>query len=491
VNEFATSALLLVVFGVLLVTSVVSSRWVERAGMPVALLFLGLGMLAGEEGLGGLVFEDYRFAFRAGTVALVLILLDGGLNTSYASVRASLAPSVVLATVGVVATAAVMALAGVWLGLGLPEAVLLGVVVSSTDAATVFAVLRGSRVQLEKRVARTLELESGLNDPMAVILTVGVTEWMLGNAPDAWQMAWQVPLQLAVGAALGWAIGVGGRWILRSIRVSAGGLFPVATMGLALLAFGLATVCQGSGFLAVYVAALVIGNGAIPYRASLLRIHDALAWLSQVAMFLMLGLLVFPSRLADVAWTSIAMALVLAFVARPLAVALCLAPFRYPWRETAYVGWVGLRGAVPIVLATYPIIAGVPSGAKVFDIVFFVVVVNALVPGSTIKRVTRALGLETPSKPPPAAVLEIASTQILDGELVSYQIDPSLVVCDVAIRDIPFPEGASVALVVRGTSLVAAKGGTVLQAGDHVYVFVRAQDLPLMALLFGQAEGGL
>jgi cell volume regulation protein A len=490
VNEFTTSAVLLVVCGLLLVTSVVSTRGALRTGVPVALLFLGLGMLAGEDGVLGIEFADYGLAFKVGTLALVLILLDGGLNTSFASVRASLAPSIVLATVGVVATAAVVALGGVALGLPLVQAVLLGAIVSSTDAATVFAVLRGSRVQLEKRVARTLELESGLNDPMAVILVVAASEWALGGAADPWALAWQVPAQLVLGAAFGVAFGLGGRWLLQRLRASAGGLYVVATMGIALLAFGVATLAGGSGFLAVYVAAMFIGNGRIPYRASLLRIHDALAWLSQVTMFLVLGLLATPHRILDSLGTSVAIALGLAIVARPLAVALCLVPFRYPWRETVYISWVGLRGAVPVVLATFPVLAGVPDAEQVFDIVMVVVAVNALIPGATIKRVTRLLGQQSDARPPPAAVLEIASTRMLDGEIVSYHIDSNVIVCDSPVSQIPFPDGASILLIVRGEKLHAARGSTVLQDGDHVYVFARDRDLAALSLLFGQPETG-
>jgi cell volume regulation protein A len=487
-TEFNFTAVLFAVFGVLLVTSVALSRGLERAGVPVALLFLLLGMLGGSEGIGGIWFDDHQLAFRVGTLALVLILFDGGLNTKVAAIRRSIRPAIVLATVGVLLTAGLVALAGRLVGLTWPESMLLGAIVSSTDAATVFAVLRGSRLALQKRVGTTLELESGLNDPMAVLLTIGVTSALAGGDGLGIELLWQVPLQLVVGAAVGGVMGFVGQGLLTRLKVTAGGLFPVATLGLAMLAFGAATAAQGSGFLAVYVAAVVIGNSEIPYRASLARIHDAIAWLSQVAMFVMLGLLVFPSRLVPVAGAGLAVALLLAFVARPLAVFLCLLPFRYPWRETTYIGWVGLRGAVPIVLATYPVLAGVEGATKVFDVVFFVVVVNALVPGATVRHATRLLKLEDPSKPPPAAVLEVASTTMLRGELMSFRIGDDLVVCDAAISDVPFPDGASIALVVRGDELLAARGSTVLREGDHVYVFCRRGDRGLISLLFGRPE---
>jgi len=246
---------------------------------------------------------------------------------------------------------------------------------------------------------------------------------------------------------------------------------------------------HGSGFLAVYVAALVLGNGVLPYRAGLLRVHDALAWLSQIAMFLMLGLLVFPSRLVDVGWAGLALALFLAVVARPLVVALCVTPFGFTARDTAYVGWVGLRGAVPIILATFPVLAGAPGAQRIFDVVFFIVVVNALVPGATVPWVTRRLGLEPREPPRPPAVIEIESRLPLTGELLSFYVDAALAVTGVPLAELPFPEGSAATLIVRGRELIAPKGQTALQAGDHVYVFARPEDLPFIQLMFGRPEG--
>jgi len=263
----------------------------------------------------------------------------------------------------------------------------------------------------------------------------------------------------------------------------------VLTLALALLAFSVPTLLYGSGFLAVYVAGVVLGNGALPYRAGLLRVHDSLAWLSQVAMFLVLGLLAFPSRLAQVGWVGLALALFLAVVARPLVVALCLFPFGYTRRDTIYVGWVGLRGAVPIILAIFPVLAGAPGAQRIFDVVFFIVVVNALVPGATVPWVTRRLGLESSDPPRPQAVLEIESRQQLTGELLSFYVDESLAVTGVPLSDLPFPESAAVTLLVRGDALIAPKGDTALQPGDHVYVFARPEDRPFILLLFGRPEG--
>lgn len=486
--EPTSTALVLASLGVLLLASVLLSRASERFGVPVALIFLAIGIAAGSEGLGGIAFDDPGLAFRAGTAALVVILFDGGLNTSAASLREGIRPAALLATVGVVATAAVVGLGARVCGFGWTEAMLLGAIVSSTDAAAVFSILRGSGLHLKRRVATTLELESGLNDPMAVILTAALTAVLATGRPLGASLLLGIPVALAVGAAAGLLVGAVGRRLLARLRLPAGGLYPVLTLALALLAFGLPTLVAGSGFLAVYVAALVLGNGPLPYRAGVLRVHDALAWFAQIAMFLLLGLLVFPSRLWAVAPTGLALGLFLAFVARPLVVLACLAPFRYPMRETLYVGWIGLRGAVPIILATFPILSGAPGAARIFDVVFFIVVVNALVPGGTVRWATRALGLEARVPPAPQAVLEITSMQPLQGELLSFYIEPASAVSGSTIAELPVPEGAAVTLIVRGKELIAPRGATVIKPGDHVYVFCRPEDRALVYLLFGRPE---
>ena len=487
--EPLATAIVLAVFGTLLVTSVIFSRATERLPVPVALVFLVMGMLAGSEGIGGIPFENYALSYRLGTVALVLILFDGGLNTPASAVRRVAAPAGILATLGVVGTGALMAVGAHALGLPWSAAMLLGAVVSSTDAASVFAVLRGSGIHLQRRVGATLEVESGANDPMAVILMTLVTESLLDpGSTVGWHIALTIVTQLAVGGALGAAIGYGARLMLARTRLAAAGLYAVLLFGVACLAFALPTLVFGSGFLAVYVAGIILGNGQLPYKTGLLRVHDALAWLSQVTMFLVLGLLVFPSRLLEVASMGLMLAAFLAIVARPVVVWLCLLPFRYPAREVAYIAWVGLRGAVPIVLATFPVLAGAPGASRVFDIVFFVVVVNTLIPGATVSWMARRLALESSDPPAPQAVLEIESMQPLNGELLSFYIDEALSVCGVQLTDIPFPDGTSVTLIVRGRELIAPKGNTVLSPGDHVYIFARTEERSLIQLMFGRPE---
>ena len=489
-TEPLSTALFLTTFGVLLALSIIFSRAAERFAVPVALVFLIVGMLAGSEGIGGIAFEDYGVAFRLGTVALILILFDGGLHTPAEAVREAVKPASVLATIGVLATTGLVAAAAHGLGFSWKEALVLGAVVSSTDAAAVFSVLRGSGLQLKRRVGVTLEVESGINDPVAVMLTTVLTAQLVGHAPSP---LWRLPLaaltEMVVGGALGAAFGYGGRALLRKVKLPGGGLYPALTLAIGFLAFGVPTLVHGSGFLAVYVAALILGNGPLPYRAGLMRVHHALAWLGQVVMFLVLGLLVFPSRLLDVAGVGLLLAIFLAVAARPVIVAACLAPFGFRAREIVYIGWVGLRGAVPIILATIPVISGAPGALRVFDVVFFIVVVNAIVPGATVGWVTRKLGLEARDSPSPPAVLEIESMQPLNGELMSFYIDEALAVAGVSLADLPFPDGASVAMIVRGAEVIPPKGSTTIAVGDHVYVFARTEDRPVIHLMFGRAEG--
>jgi cell volume regulation protein A len=487
-EPFAT-ALLLATCGALLAVSVVFSRASLRFGVPIALIFLLVGMLAGSEGVGGIPFDDYQFAFRMGSLALALILFDGGLNTPLEALRSSWAPAGVLATAGVGLTALLVAVPAHLWGLDWPVALLVGAVVSSTDAAAVFAVLRGSGLQLKRRVGVTLEVESGINDPMAVILTTALTRNLVHTGEiTGLTVGLEIAGQLVMGVVVGAGAGYGGRALLRRLVLQTGGLYPALTLAIALLAFGTATLVNGSGFLAVYLAGLILGNGPLPYRTGLLRVHDALAWLSQIGMFLLLGLLVFPTELPDVASLGLGVALLLAVVIRPLVVALCLAPFHYPRHETLFIGWVGLRGAVPIILATYPVLMGAPGGNQLFHLVFFIVVVNAVVPGATVAWVTRRLGLQTAEPPAPQAVLAIESRLPLRGELMSFYIDEAVAVTGVPLEELDFPEGASVALIVRGDLLVPPKGNTVLRPGDHAYVIAQQEDRAFIQLMFGRME---
>jgi cell volume regulation protein A len=487
-SEPAGTAVLLLPLGLLIGFSVLFSRQIDRLGIPVVLLFLALGMLGGSEGIGRIVFDDYGFAVRVGTIYLVLILFDGGMTTSYLSVRRVALPAGLLATAGVVLTALLLAFFGHWLGLSWTEALLLGAVVSSTDAAAVLAVLRGGRLSLRPRVGDLLEVESCVNDPMAVILTVAMIEVSLSPEATPWTLLLNVPVQLVLGVVAGWLLGLVGRRMIARFPPSTVGLYPAHTLALAFFSFGAATLLGGSGFLSVYVTGLVLGNAPLPYQSGLARVHEALAWLSQVALFLMFGLLVFPSRLLPIAEIGLMLGLLLALVARPLAVWLCLLPFGYSAREVIYIGLIGLRGAVPIMLGAFPALAGVPGADRVFNIVFFIVVLSAVFPGAAIRWLSRRLRVAVPEQPRPSAVLELNSPHRLEREIASYFVDPAVAVCGATLAEIELPGDAAVMLIVRGKDLVAARGPTMLLPGDHVYLFFRPEDRRYIELLFGSPE---
>ena len=486
-GEPFSTALLLATGGFLLAASVLFSGATRRLGLPVGLVFVAIGMAAGREGFG-IAFDDYAFAWRLGSVALALILFDGGLNTPLDSFRVALAPAGVLATAGVVATAGLVGAFARLLGLPWEQALLLGAIVSSTDAAAVFSILRSSGIQLKKRVGATLELESGLNDPMAMILTEALTAQVVTGKPLGWGTALDVVVKLAVGLAAGFAIGRAGRWVLGRVRLPVGGLYPVLTAAVALLAFGVPELLHGSGFLSVYVAAVIIGNGPIPFKGGVLHAHDAGAWFLQVCMFLVLGLLCTPSSLVASGVAGLALGIFLVVV-RPVVVVPLLSLFGFRWREKLYVGWVGLRGAVPIILAIVPVLSRAPGAQTIWNAVFFIVLVNVTVLGLTAGRSARRLEMQSTRPAPPHGLIEISSSRPLDAEIQAFFVDPASDVAGLSLADLPpFPAGSSVLMVLRGDELLAGRGSTVLTPGDHVYVLTRREDADFVHLIFGDSE---
>jgi cell volume regulation protein A len=383
------------ILGVLLTLTVLAGSLSSRFGLPAILGFLALGMIAGSDGPGGLAFADHFLAQGIGIACLVFILFSGGLDTKWRQVRGVALPALLLATVGVIVSAAIVAAAAVLLLDFAPyQGFLLGSVVASTDAAAVFAMLRSHSIPLEGRVQGLIELESGTNDPTAVFL-VGATI-LLMMVPGT-SMGGFVPdfaRQMVLGGAVGVGIGLAFPLLLRRAPLRVGGLALVVSLAAALLSFGLAGVLGGNGFLAAYVAGIVAGSRSFPAKHTISMFQDGVAWLAQVVMFLTLGLLVFPSQLPGVIVPGLAVTAVLMLVARPAAVFLCLAPFRsFGWGDKLFISWAGLRGAVPIVLATFPIVAGVPGAQQIFDIVFFVVLVSSLIQGPTLGWLARRLGL--------------------------------------------------------------------------------------------------
>ncbi|MFC4727260.1 potassium/proton antiporter [Coralloluteibacterium thermophilus] len=382
--------------GLLLVLTVLAGSLSSRFGLPALLGFMALGMLAGSDGPGGIRFNDYMLAQTLGVLCLVFILFSGGLDTQWRAVRRMALPAVVLATAGVMLSAGVVALAAMWLLDFSPlQGFLLGSVIASTDAAAVFAVLRHSGLSLRDDVRSLIELESGSNDPMAIFLVGAALLLMSVAGASPLSLVPDFLLQMSVGAVVGFGVGAGLPLLLRRVHLNVGGLSLVISIAAAMLAYGVAGVLGGNGFLACYIAGIVAGTREFPQKRTISLFQDGLAWLAQVVMFLALGLLVYPAQLPDVTVPGLAVTAALMLVARPLSVFLCLAPFRgFDWRAKLFVSWAGLRGAVPIVLATFPIVAGIEGAQAIFNIVFFVVLVSSVIQGPTLGWLARRLGLD-------------------------------------------------------------------------------------------------
>jgi cell volume regulation protein A len=451
----------------LLTAGVLAAALGTRLRVPGALLFIGIGMVIGDDGLGWVSLTDPVLVQSLGVAALVIILFEGGLTTDVQQLRRAAAPGLVLATVGVVVTTGITAAGAVWL-LDMPARVawLVGAIVASTDAAAVFDLLR--RAPLPERLASVLKVESGVNDPVAVLLTVGLLSvWQ--TAPTAY--AWLVfgALQLIGGAAVGAAVGWIGSYVLRRVRLDAGGLYPVLGLALAGIAYGTSAAVGGSGFLATFVTGVVLASEVPRRRWALRSFHMALANGVEIGLFLLLGLLVFPSQLPGVALTALGVVALLALVARPLACAVSLAPMGFSMHGIAAVSWLGMRGAVPIVLATFALSAGISDASTIFDVVFFIVLTSLLVQGTTAVGVIRLLGLHAERSPRDviAEVLPIERTAIDMVEVVVHE-DSALV--GQVLREATAPESALVTAIVRGNQIVLPRGDTRIQPGDLLVV---------------------
>jgi cell volume regulation protein A len=437
-------------------------------------LFLGLGMLVGSDGIGWIHFDDFKLAEAVGVVALALILFEGGLAAGWGEIRPVLRPAAGLALVGTVVTAAVTGLFASWLfGFSTIEGLLLGSIVASTDGAAVFSLLRGAG--LRRRLERTLEGEAGMNDPIAVLLVLGFIEWELNPGYGVPDMALLFAQQLGIGIVAGLAVGLFGRWAFQRVRLSSPGLYPVATLAIAALAFGAAAALHGSGFLAVYLAGLALGTGEIPAKRTITAFHEGLAWVAQLGMFLTLGLLVFPSELGEVAGKGTLLALIVVFLARPLAVLLSTLGSGFDIRGKALLGWAGLRGAVPVVLATFPVLDGVPRSDEFFNIVFFAVLLSTLLQGTTIEPVARWLGVtsDEPSRVP--SLIEVGTVRELGADVVEHVVRAGDAAVGARLRDLGLPRDALVSLIVRGDEALLPRGSTRLETGDRMLVLVRRE----------------
>jgi cell volume regulation protein A len=473
-----TDGEMILVAGALLAAGIAASLLAASIRLPGLLLFLALGMVLGSDVTSWIDFgkseSDYELARSIGIVALAVILFEGGLTAGFEEIRPVLRPAISLALVGTFITAGVTGIAAIWLfDLTTLEGLLLGSIVASTDGAAIFSLLRGST--LRRPVARTLEGEAGLNDPVAVLLVIGFVDWILEDGYGVGDMALLFLMELGIGLAIGLLVG----WLavqgLRRTRLDSAGLYPVATLATGAIAFGAADALHGSGFLAVYLAGLALGSARIPAKRTVTVFHQGLAWVAQIAMFLALGLLVFPGELGDVALEGTALALVLVLVARPIAAFVSTAFDRFSTADRIVLGWAGLRGAVPVVLATFPVIDQVEQSETFFNIVFFAVVISTLLQGTTFEPLAKRLGATTSEPALPRPLAETGTIRRLGAEIVEYPVGPGAAIAGHRVRELGLPRDALLSVIVRGEEAVLPRGSTRIESGDRLHVVVRTE----------------
>jgi potassium/hydrogen antiporter len=470
----AHDADLILIAGALLAAGILGALLAERLRIPGLLIFLGLGMLAGSEGIGGIHFNEPGLARTLGTIALVLIIFEGGLTAGWAEIRPVLGTAASLATLGTALTALIAGLAAKLIfGLSTLEGMLVGSAVAATDSAAIFAVLR--RSTLEKRLARSLEGESGMNDPVALLLVIGFIEWIQQPGYGIENMLGLLALKLLIGIAIGYAFGRLAVAALGAVRLPTDGIYPVATVAIAALAYGVAEVAHGSGLLAVYLTALALGSGNIPARRTVVSFHEGLGWVAQISLFILLGLLVFPSSLPGVALKGLALSAVLIGLARPVAAFLATAFASLDLRERLMLGWAGLRGATPIWLATFPVVAGIGSGREEFAIVFFVVVTSTLIQGASFEPLAKRLGLTTDEPALPRRLLESGRIRRMGGDVIAYRLPPGAAAAGHRVRELELPREALVNVIVRDGHAIPPRGSTEIRAGDELHILVRSE----------------
>lgn len=471
-----TVTVALAVGALVVLVAAVALRLADRVGLPSLLLYLALGLGLGESGLG-VNFDDYALTQTLGVAALVVILAEGGLTTRWGDVRRAIGPGLALATVGVAVSVGITAAITVGLlGFGWGFALLLGAVISSTDAAAVFATLR--RLPLPRRMAAALEAESGLNDAPVILLVVALAQSLTGGAPRPWWVTGlEIAAELVGGAVVGLAIGAAGVLLLRRVALPLSGFYPLATLALCVLAFSSAAIAHTSGFVAVYLCGLVLGNATLPHRAASIGFAEGMASLAQIGLFVLLGLLASPPRLVDAIGPAVLIGGALLLVARPLSVVASLVWFRMPWSQQLFIAWSGLRGAVPIVLATFPLTAHVPGAPVIFDTVFVLVVIFTLVQGWSLPWVARRLGIATPLTPRDVAV-ESAPLEELDADLVQMTVPARSRLHGVYVPELRLPEDAAVVLIVREGRSFVPDDTTRLVRGDQVLLVAARRSRP-------------
>ncbi|HEM6840636.1 TPA: potassium/proton antiporter [Providencia stuartii] len=478
---------LILLTSILILLGIFSSKLSARLGLPMLVMFLFIGMLAGEDGIGQIAFNNVNVSYAVGSLALALILFDGGLQTSVKSIRLVWKPAFTLATFGVLITAGITGLAAAYiLGIPLLEGLLLGAIVGSTDAAAVFSLLRNAGIYLNERLQSTLEIESATNDPMAIFLTVGLLQLLMNQSASGSELLLLFVSQMGIGTLVGLSVGWISIKIINKIKLLATGVYPVLVAACGLLSFGLASNLQGSGFLSIFVTGVVIGNARFVFQRNTFLFHDGLAWLSQIIMFVMLGLLVNPSSLLEVWFEGLVIALVLTFIARPIAVVPVLKFFKFSREEITLVSWVGLRGSVPIILAIFPFIYGLPGANLIFDVVFFVVLISATLQGSTLPYVARKLNLMQPPPLLPAATLDITAVDQIDADLVEYTLGEDCSAVGRRLSQLALPDQTVIAMITRGKSVLPPRGSTRLIADDHLFVVLKPENRLFLERLFSE-----
>lgn len=470
------------VTGLLFFLSLVAGSLSEKIKVPALILFLGIGMLAGVDGPGGLAFSDANAANSVGSFALAFILFSGGFQTKWSDIKPIITQGVVLSTLGVFITAVAMAVPIAMLPMfTYKDAFLLGAIISSTDAAAVFSILRTQKIGLKGTLKPLLEFESGSNDPMAVFLTLTAITWLTSPEVPIDELAVKFVVQMAAGGAVGFIMGRLSCWAIQRLHVANEALYPVWGISIVMATFGLTETLYGNGYLAVYVCGIVMCSGDFLYKYSLQRFHEGFAWLMQIIMFLILGLLVNPLEVVNASVMSVGLLIsfCLIFVARPIAVFVCTIFSRFNWREKLFVSWTGLRGAVPIILATYPLTEGHPQAKYIFNVIFFVVLTSVMIQGKTLADVAKFLKLDAVVREAKSWTLNFDITPT-SGTDETREVDllPDSVAVGMLVRDLKFPDGVTILLINRGDKYMIPKGGTMLEPDDTLLIFGDRAKLP-------------
>ncbi|MFG6121258.1 potassium/proton antiporter [Thalassobacillus sp. B23F22_16] len=474
-DTFGTDTFLMLT-ALLLFSGIFASKFSTKWGLPSLILFIIVGMLAGSDGLGIIFFDNAKIAQIIGVFALVIILFEGGLHAKWATIRSVAIPSLSLATVGVLITSTIIGYSAFLLfDLTLLEGMLLGAIVGSTDAAAVFAALKERNIKA--KMGATLEAESGTNDPMAVFLTISLIELISRQDSSIWMLVPTFFLQMGLGLILGVLFGRLASFSINRIRLESSALYPILSVAFALLIYGITALIGGSGLLAVYIAALVIGNRELTYRYSIFQFNEGFAWMAQIIMFIILGLLVFPAQLfsLQVILGGLILSVLLMLVARPIAVFLSLIKLNYSVKEKVLISWAGLRGAVPIVLATFPIVEGLENSQTLFNIVFFIVLTSALIQGSTISWAAKKLKLVGPKIDVPHHSIELISMGKVAAEMVQFQTNKESAVVGKKLKELSLPNRSNVNAIIRDNHVITPYGETTIHPGDFLYILVESK----------------